>query len=199
MMPYDNKYNEDMPEDAGQSSADGEQNLTDEDTQPGHAAESQAVAEAGPKNDATMGINGDAAAAADDRYIRLMADFENFRKRTQREIEAGRRGGARALALDLLPALDALERGLDTAAAAGHSQDWLDGMTALRAMLLDALRRHGIVPMEAAGQPFDPERHEAMAVVNAPGQPSHHVYDIVRAGYMIGDEVLRPAQVRVTP
>lgn len=187
--------NESMRERPGQSPGEGEIEYAADDTQPGRE-ESEAVAAAGSKNNAA-GTDSNTAAAQDDRYLRLMADFDNFRKRAQRDIESGRSAGVRALALDILPALDALDRGLESAGPSA-TQEWLDGMAALRSMLLDALRRHGVTPMEAIGQPFDPNLHEAMAVVNTPDLPPDHVYDVVLSGYLIGDEVLRPAHVRVT-
>lgn len=196
MKSHDNS--EAMREVPGQSPDGGEIEYAADDTQPGRAAESQAAAESGPKNPSGATPPPADSAPPDERYIRLLADFENFRKRAQRETENGRRSGIRALAVELLPALDALERGLESAQASSHTQDWLDGMTALRAMLLDALRRHGVTPMDDAGQPYSHDRHEAIAVVNNPDMPPDHVYDIVLNGYMIGDDVLRPAQVRVT-
>ena len=135
------------------------------------------------------------AAEADDRHLRLLAEFDNYRRRTAKEHEAARREGRRAALLPLLPVLDSLERALATGST---DRDFYDGVAATHRLFLAALREAGAEPIESVGQPFDPNFHEAVAAVPADGEvaPGTVVRE-VRRGWRLGDELLRPAQVVV--
>ena len=135
------------------------------------------------------------AAEADDRHLRLLAEFDNYRRRTAKEHEAARREGRRAALLPLLPVLDSLERALATGST---DRDFYDGVAATHRLFLAALREAGAEPIESVGQPFDPNLHEAVASVPADGEvaPGTVVRE-VRRGWRLGDELLRPAQVVV--
>jgi molecular chaperone GrpE len=135
------------------------------------------------------------AAEADDRHLRLLAEFDNYRRRTAKEHEAARREGRRAALLPLLPVLDSLERALATGST---DRDFYDGVAATHRLFLAALREAGAEPIESVGQPFDPNLHEAVAAVPADGEvePGTVVRE-VRRGWRLGDELLRPAQVVV--
>jgi len=93
------------------------------------------------------------AAEADDRHLRLLAEFDNYRRRTAKEHEAARREGRRAALLPLLPVLDSLERALATGST---DRDFYDGVAATHRLFLAALREAGAEPIESVGQPFDP-------------------------------------------
>ena len=135
------------------------------------------------------------AAEADDRHLRLLAEFDNYRRRTAKEHEAARREGRRAALLPLLPVLDSLERAL---AAGSTDRDFYDGVAATHRLFLAALREAGAEPIESVGQPFDPNLHEAVAAVPADGEVAPGtVAREVRRGWRLGDELLRPAQVVV--
>ena len=135
------------------------------------------------------------AAEADDRHLRLLAEFDNYRRRTAKEHEAARREGRRAALLPLLPVLDSLERALATGST---DRDFYDGVAATHRLFLAALREAGAEPIESVGQPFDPNLHEAVAAVPADGEvASGTVAREVRRGWRLGDELLRPAQVVV--
>ena len=135
------------------------------------------------------------AAEADDRHLRLLAEFDNYRRRTAKEHEAARREGRRAALLPLLPVLDSLERALATGST---DRDFYDGVAATHRLFLAALREAGAEPIESVGQPFDPNLHEAVAAVPVDGEvaPGTVVRE-VRRGWRLGDELLRPAQVVV--
>ena len=135
------------------------------------------------------------AAEADDRHLRLLAEFDNYRRRTAKEHAAARREGRRAALLPLLPVLDSLERALATGST---DRDFYDGVAATHRLFLAALREAGAEPIESVGQPFDPNLHEAVASVPADGEvaPGTVVRE-VRRGWRLGDELLRPAQVVV--
>jgi molecular chaperone GrpE len=128
------------------------------------------------------------------RTVRLLADFDNFRRRVTREQEAARREGRRAALLPLLPVLDTLERAL---AAGSADRDFYEGVAATHRLFIAALREAGAEPVEAAGRPFDPRVHEAVATAPAAGVEPGTVAREVRRGWRLGDELLRPAQVVV--
>lgn len=131
-----------------------------------------------------------------DLLKRTQADFENYQKRIRRDLEQERRYAHKPLAADLLPALDNLERALNAAQQAGENGPLAQGVALVYSQLLDALKRHGITPIEAEGQLFDPNVHQA--VMQQPSdQPPHTVVQVLEQGYMIHDFVLRPARVVV--
>jgi len=131
-----------------------------------------------------------------DDYLRLAADFDNFKKRTRRD--AGQRAAAEkeSFMLDLLPVLDNLERAL----ACGESisfENLHQGVEMTRKQLEQFLFRHNIEAVEALNQPFDPHRHEAVSVGHDPSQPDHVVLEVIQRGYSSGGKVFRPAKVIV--
>ena len=136
----------------------------------------------------------DARAEADDRHLRLLAEFENFRRRAAKEHEAARREGRRSALLPLLAVLDTFERALG---AGSTDRDFYEGVAAIHRLFLDALREAGAAPIESVGRPFDPNVHEAVATAPADGVPPGTVAREVRRGWRLGDELLRPAQVVV--
>jgi len=130
-------------------------------------------------------------------YLRLTADFDNFRKRTVQEV--GRRAAAQKeeFIRELLPVIDNLERALSSASSTSPEQ-LREGVRMTLQQLQQLLRRHGIEPEESGGQPFDPHRHEAVATRNDPSQPDHAVLETFQRGYRRrDDEVFRPAKVVV--
>ena len=129
-----------------------------------------------------------------DRYLRLLAEFENVRRRMAREHERARHEGRRDALLALLPALDTLERAL---AAGSTDTPFYEGVVATHRLFLDALRELGVEPVQSEGQPFDPNQHEAVATVNADDVDPGTVTREVRRGWTFGHELLRPAQVVV--
>src|SRR5437764_14655251 len=107
----------------------------------------------------------EAAEQSRDEYLtlarRTRADFENYQKRVQRDLAVERRYAQAPLAGDILSALDNLERATAAAQQAGEKGPLVQGVAMVHAQLLDILRRHGVTRMEAQGQPFDPNRHQA--------------------------------------
>lgn len=136
-----------------------------------------------------------APAPKDDSYLRLAADFDNYRKRVAREqVELTRRANERILN-ELLPVLDDLERALE--AAAEHEEAKLEeGVRLVHRSLLALVERHGLSEIETEGA-FDPHVHEALLA--QPGEGAEHgaVLQVLQKGYRLGDKVLRPARVIV--
>jgi molecular chaperone GrpE len=126
------------------------------------------------------------------------ADFENYQKRAAREREEERRYAATPLARDLLPAFDNLQRAVDAARQVGEQGPLVQGVAATQAQLLQVLARHGVKPIEALHQPFDPNRHEAVMQQPSADHPSGTVLQVLQQGFTIHDRVLRPASVVVS-
>lgn len=137
-----------------------------------------------------------------DQYLELakrtQAEFENYQKRAQREAQQDRRYWHTPLALDLLPALDNLERAIAAGKQAGEQGPLVQGVAMVQGQLLEMLKRHGITTIEAVGQPFDPNRHQAVMQRPDPEKPANTVLDVLQRGFMIHDRVLRPASVVVS-
>ncbi len=130
-----------------------------------------------------------------DNLQRLAAEFENYRKRTERDqVENVQRAGQRVIT-SLLPTLDSLDAALGIEAATEAEVKMLDGMRGTEALLLDALRSEGFERIDAVGAPFDPALHEAVQVV--PGEGEQVVEQELRKGYTMRGRVVRPSLVVV--
>jgi molecular chaperone GrpE len=157
----------------------------------------------GAADHAEQALDGDVAelvatAAQRDEYLalaqRTQADFENYRKRVAREATVAVSKGVAKLAKEILPALDSLDRALDSAA---QDDPLLEGVRLVRSELNSALARVGVTSFSPAGEPFDPVQHEAMAQVQHEDAPSGSVVEVYQAGYRMGETILRPARVVV--
>lgn len=132
-----------------------------------------------------------------DAYLRALADFQNFRRRSEEQRAEVAQFANRELILGLLPVLDNFERAL---AAAEKNQSYeavMGGVGLILRQLQDFLKRHGVEPIEAVGKEFDPEQHEAVARVEDSDHPENTVVDEVQRGYRMHSRVLRPSLVRV--
>lgn len=134
--------------------------------------------------------------AAEDRILRLRADYENLRRRTLAEAEQTRSAITQDLLGRLLPVLDDFDRAM-AAAGEGAPPGWAEGVEMVRKRLLATLEQMGLARLDVLGQEFDPTRHEAMFRVEDSGQPPNTVVEELRPGYAMGDRVLRPALVKV--
>jgi molecular chaperone GrpE len=129
--------------------------------------------------------------------MRTRADFENYQRRATREAAQERRYAHGPLALELLPILDNLDRAVIAAKQVGETGPLVQGVGMVQSQYLDALKRHGINRIEAQGQPFDPNLHQA--VMQQPSdQPANTVVQVLEQGYTLHDRVLRPARVIVS-
>lgn len=135
-----------------------------------------------------------------DRHLRLQADFENYRRRQLKEREEAAQYGHQNLVKDLLYSVDNLERALDHARKSGGEEldALLQGIELVLRELVAALAKHGVTEIEAAGLPFDPSVHEALAQVPDATVPPHTVVQVFQKGYRLRDRLLRPAQVVVS-
>jgi molecular chaperone GrpE len=134
---------------------------------------------------------------ADNRYLRLQADFDNFRRRTRLDIEAGEKYKAQKLVTELLPALDNFERALQIEADNEQTRSLLQGMEMVYRGIVDALKKEGVEPIEAVGKEFDPNFHQAVMQGEDENFYSNIVTDEFQKGYMLKDRVIRPSMVKV--
>jgi len=130
-----------------------------------------------------------------DQLLRKSAEFDNYRKRTAREVERIRKTAAESVIHDLLPVLDNL--GLALHHVEDHSDPLAQGVDMVLKQMGEVLRRNGLEPIEATGKPFDPNVHEAVAQVDREDLPPGHVVEEYQRGYLLGGQILRPAKVVV--
>ncbi|MFD1744735.1 nucleotide exchange factor GrpE [Rhizobium helianthi] len=192
--------------------------MTDETKKPGpDAAENPNTAEA-----VASAFDGDAPEAAGlnepdpletlrnenaelrDRFLRLAAEMDNLRRRTERDVKDAKSYAVTAFARDMLAVSDNLRRALDSIPAdTKESGDaglkaLIEGVDMTERAMLSALERHGVRKIDAEGQKFDPNFHQAMFEVPNTAVPNNTVVQVVQAGYVIGERVLRPAMVGVS-
>ena len=132
-------------------------------------------------------------AAMEDRYKRALADLENYRKRSARELERGVAESREAVIRDWLEVVDSVERALRM----DPDGPGADGLRAVLEQMEAILRREGVQRIGAAGEPFDPQRFEAVGVRDTSEVPDRTVMEVVRSGFGADGHVLRPAQVIV--
>ena len=129
-----------------------------------------------------------------DQLLRKQAEFENFRKRTEKEKQDGLQYALYSAVKELLPVLDGFERAL---ASHGSGDDFRKGVDLIYQQLSAALLKFGVKPVESTGHPFDPHLHEAVSTVVTDEFPEHLIVDEMQRGYFLKDRLLRPAMVRV--
>ncbi len=128
--------------------------------------------------------------------IRLQADFENYRKRIERERHHERHRGAEVLVENLLPVLDGFDRAISAHRDPAHDE-YRKGFELIRKQMLDVLTKQGLQKIETEGKRFDPHFHHAIERVETPDHPDDAVLEELQAGYVFHGKVLRPAMVRV--
>ena len=130
-----------------------------------------------------------------DRHLRSLAEFENLRKRSEREKSDARRVALADLAREFLPVVDSFESALAHATSDDLASDFGQGVLLIHRQLSDLWRKHGLREVETAGG-FDPNRHEAVATEEST-EPPNSVLEVLRKGYTLDDRLIRPALVKV--
>ena len=131
-----------------------------------------------------------------DRLLRTTAEFDNFRKRTERERREFAEWAAAELLGDVLSVVDDFERAL-AAAAPPEAQKFREGVELIHRQLMEAVKKRGVQPLTVVGEDFDPTLHQAVAYDETPGARDGEVVAELRRGYRLGEKLLRPALVRV--
>jgi molecular chaperone GrpE len=132
-----------------------------------------------------------------DGWQRSRAEFANYKKRVEAEREEVRRASNEALLLRLLPVVDDFERAFQKIPQEWAASPWVSGISMILRKLQALLESQGVAPIQAAGQPFDPQQHEAVLLEETAEHPDGTVIAEIQRGYRLGERVLRPAQVRV--
>jgi molecular chaperone GrpE len=132
-----------------------------------------------------------------DKYLRALADADNVRKRVRQQSEETIRVQRENLLRELLPLVDNLERAVGAAKGGGNGHSIVEGVELVLRGALDFLKSQGVVPLNVVGEPFDPNRHEAVDHVDSQEHSANTVVDEFHRGYLIGERMLRPARVSV--
>lgn len=131
-----------------------------------------------------------------EQVLRLQAEFDNFRKRSRRELEQIKSTATIDLMAGLLPAIDNFNRALDQP---GESFDgFVDGVRMIQSQISGLLRDAGLTKIEAEGTPFDPNLHEAVMVDSSGDHPENNIVEVLQDGYQINGKLVRPAMVKVS-
>jgi molecular chaperone GrpE len=133
-----------------------------------------------------------------DKYLRLAAEFDNFKRLAQRDQRDLIRFGNEQLLKELLPVVDNLERAIKASREGGSSDVLIQGVDLTLKQLADALTRFHVIPVETVGRPFDPATHQAVTSVASQKVPELHIVDEFQRGYRLHDRILRAAMVSVS-
>ncbi|WP_255821898.1 nucleotide exchange factor GrpE [Domibacillus sp. PGB-M46] len=134
---------------------------------------------------------------AEDRYLRLRADFDNFRRRANLDREAQEKYRAQKLVTELLPVLDNFERALQITPEHEETKSVLQGMEMVYKTFVTALESEGVKPIETVGKPFDPNVHQAVMTDSDESAEPNSVLAELQKGYTLKDRVIRPSMVKV--
>jgi molecular chaperone GrpE len=194
--PNQNGEPKDAPADAANGAENGELPV---EVVPPEAGIAEAEPEPEPEDD---GVKARLAALEKDkkenwdRYLRAAADLENLRKRQKREMDDARLESKGRVLKEMLPVVDNLERAIEHATAQAGTNPIVEGVQLVLRQFLTAFERLDVTPIEAGGQPFDPNLHEAISQAESDAPPGT-VVQVLQRGYKSGDRLLRPALVVV--
>jgi molecular chaperone GrpE len=132
-----------------------------------------------------------------DLLLRKQAEFDNYRKRVDRERQMVSEAAASSIIEELLPLMDDLERALKTEAVGDAAEAYRRGVELIHRQLGEVLRKRGVRPLDALGTDFDPHYHQAVSHEPAEGRRDGEIIEEFRRGYMLGDRLLRPSMVKV--
>ena len=167
-------------------------------TENGREEAEEATPAAGKENGRVLELEA-ALAETQDRYLRAAAEIDNIRKRARAEADEARRYANERLLSDLVPVLDNFTRALESAEQSQDFEALKSGVSLIQRQLTEVLTRAGLQRIEALGQPFDPNFHEAiMQVEREEGQGPNQVVEELQPGYKLNDRVVRPSLVKVT-
>lgn len=167
------------------------------DSQPGTFATAE---EAGPVAELQQALAAktEEAKGLNDKYLRLAAEFDNYKRLTQKDQRDQIRFGNEQLLKELLPVVDNLERAIKASREGGSNEVLMQGVELTLKQLTGALTRFYVTPIETIGKPFDPATHQSVTSVPSEKVPEQHVVDELQRGYLLHDRILRAAMVSVS-
>ena len=145
-----------------------------------------------------LAVKTEEAKGLNDKYLRLAAEFDNYKRLIQRDQRDQIRFGNEQLLKELLPVVDNLERAIKASRNGGDSGVLMQGVDLTLKQLTGALTRFHVIPVETVGQPFNPATHQAVTSVASEKVPERHVVDEFQRGYLLHDRILRAAMVSVS-
>ena len=149
------------------------------------------------KDHEALKAKADEAESLKDRYLRALADFDNTRKRLERDRDASMQFAAERIVTSLLPILDSFEHAIKAMEQAPQPASTLEGVKLIHRQLLDLLEKEGVQRIAAIGKPFDHHRHEAVQQVETCDAADNTIVEEVQAGYMLRNKMIRPSLVKV--
>ncbi len=189
---------ETMNEEAAQAAHDHTEDTSASENAAAESGEGNTSSSEGAVEDAELAKAKAEAEEYQQRYLRAQADFDNFRRRTLKEKEDFAKYASAKLVTELLPVLDNFERALATEQASSEAESFIKGVDMIFRQLGQVLEQEGVKPMEAVGQSFNPEFHQAVMTVDTDEYEEGVVVEELQKGYMLKDKVLRPAMVKVS-
>ena len=135
-----------------------------------------------------------------DVALRAEAEMQNLRRRAERDVQNAHKFGTERLLQNLLPVLDSLEKAIETSEAAGQAEDdpQLEGIKLCSKLFIDVLTKEGIEALDPQGEPFDPNLHEALSMIENPDLEPNSVMTVIQKGYRLNERLVRPAKVMVS-
>jgi molecular chaperone GrpE len=178
--------------------ADEEQALNTESGTEPPAAQAQDVPPAAPEAEAEVNVLREQLVAAEDRALRVQAEAQNMIRRAERDVENARKFALERFTGALLPVIDNLERALAAMNGADEAtRSLFDGVELTHRSFLDVLQKFDVAVVDPVGQPFNPELHEAMSMIESPGAAPNSVVAVMQKGYTLNGRLVRAAMVVV--
>ena len=194
--PTDESTPEELDSDAREKTSDDQQSQPDGPEE----AKGQSEAEEGQSDAADSSAQDDTSeelTKAKDQLLRTVAEMENVRRRAQRDIENAHKFAVEKLLSDLLPVVDSLEKAEEAAKTTDNADSMAEGISLSLKLFVSTLERSGIAIVDPLGEPFDPQLHEAMAMVPNPDAEPNSVMDVMQRGYTLNGRLVRAAKVVV--
>ena len=194
--PTDETTTEELDSDAIEESSDDQQSQSDGPEE----ANGQSEAEEGQADAADSSAQDDTSeelTKVKDQLLRTVAEMENVRRRAQRDVENAHKFAVEKLLSDLLPVVDSLEKAEEAAKTTDNADSMAEGISLSLKLFVSTLERSGIAIVDPLGEPFDPQLHEAMAMVPNPDAEPNSVMDVMQRGYTLNGRLVRAAKVVV--
>ena len=192
----DEPISEELDSDAAEESSDDRQSQADAPEE----AKGQSEAEEGQADAADSNAQDDTSeelTKAKDQLLRTVAEMENVRRRAQRDVENAHKFAVEKLLSDLLPVVDSLEKAEEAAKTTDNADSMAEGISLSLKLFVSTLEKSGIAIVDPLGEPFDPQLHEAMAMVPNPDAEPNSVMDVMQRGYTLNGRLVRAAKVVV--
>ena len=194
--PTDESTPEELDSDAREKSSDDQQSQSDAPEE----AKGQSEAEEGQPDAADSSAQEDSSeelTKVKDQLLRTVAEMENVRRRAQRDVENAHKFAVEKLLSDLLPVVDSLEKAEEAAKTTDDADSMAEGISLSLKLFVSILEKSGIAIVDPLGEPFDPQLHEAMAMVPNPDAEPNSVMDVMQRGYTLNGRLVRAAKVVV--